>query len=68
MEKSKYVKIIEGEKVRGDNPIEYFLPMGVGSTFCVPLRLMAIEVSHNKEISGGEKGGRKELVLLSVGK
>ena len=29
---------------------------------------MAVEVPPNNEISGGEKdGGRKELVLLSVG-
>ena len=31
IEKSRYVKVIEGE-VR-DDPIEYFLPTGVGRTF-----------------------------------
>ena len=28
MEKSRYFRVIEGEEVRTDNPIEYFLPMG----------------------------------------
>ena len=44
--------------IRGDDPIECFLPTGVGSTFWVSERVMAIEVPHNKEISGG---GRKEI-------
>ena len=33
MEKSRYVRVIEGEEVRGDDPIKYFLPMRIGSTF-----------------------------------
>ena len=33
MENSMYVRVIEGEEVRGDDPIEHFLPKGVGSTF-----------------------------------
>ena len=32
MEKSGYVRVIEGEEVRGDDPVKYFLPAGVGST------------------------------------
>ena len=32
MEKGGCVRIIEGEEVRGDDPVEYFLPAGVGST------------------------------------
>ena len=36
------VRVIEGEEVRGDDPIEYFLPTGVGSTFGVPEGVMAI--------------------------
>ena len=28
MEKSSYVRVIEEEEVRGNDPIEYFLPMG----------------------------------------
>ena len=28
MKKSRYMGVIEGEEVRGDDPIEYFLPMG----------------------------------------
>ena len=32
MEKSRYVRVIEGEEVRRDVPVEYFLPTGVGST------------------------------------
>ena len=33
MEKSRRVRVIEGQEVRRDNPVEYFLPTGVGSTF-----------------------------------
>ena len=36
MEKSKYVRVIEGEEVRRDHPIKYFLPTKVGSTFLSP--------------------------------
>ena len=32
MEKGGCVRVIEGEEVRRDNPVEYFLPTGVGST------------------------------------
>ena len=32
MEKGGCDRVIEGEEVRGDDPIEYFLPTGVGST------------------------------------
>ena len=32
MEKGRCVRVIEGEEVRGDNPVEYFLPAGVGNT------------------------------------
>ena len=32
MEKGLCVRVIEGEEVRGDDPVEYFLPVGVGST------------------------------------
>ena len=33
MEESRYVRVIEGEEVRGDDPVEYLLPTRVGSTF-----------------------------------
>ena len=33
MEKSRYVMAIEGKEVRRDDPIEYFLPTGVGIIF-----------------------------------
>ena len=36
MEKNRYVKVIEGKKVRGDDPVEYFLPTGIRSTFLSP--------------------------------
>ena len=32
MVKSRYIRIIEEEEVRGDDPIEYFLLTEVGST------------------------------------
>ena len=31
-EKSRCIRVIEGEEVKRDNPIEYFLPTGVEST------------------------------------
>ena len=33
MEKSRYVRVIEGKEIRGNDPIEYFLPTGVRSIF-----------------------------------
>ena len=60
MEKGRYVTVIERKEVRGDNAIEYFLFTGVKSTFRVSEGVMAIEISHSEEISGGGKnGGRK---------
>ena len=32
MEKSRYVRVIEGKKVKRDEPITYFLSTEVGST------------------------------------
>ena len=32
MKKSRYVKVIERKDIGGDDPIECFLPVGVGST------------------------------------
>ena len=62
MEKSGCVRIIEGEEVRRNDPVEYFLLAGVGSTSGVPEGVMAIEVPQNEEISGGGKnGGRKDV-------
>ena len=55
MKKSRYVKVIEGKEVREDDPIECFLPTGVGSTFRVIEGVMAIKVSQNKEVFGGRK-------------
>ena len=51
MEKSRYVRVIEGEEVRRDDPIECFLPTrGVGSTFWVPEGAMAIEFPKMKRL------------------
>ena len=33
MEKGRCVRVIEGEEVRVDGPVEYFFPAVVGSTF-----------------------------------
>ena len=41
-----------GEEVRRDDPVEYFLPTGVGSTSGVQEGVMAIHVLQNEEISG----------------
>ena len=54
MEKGRFVRIIEGEEVRGDDSVEYFLSTGVRSTSGVPKGVMAIEVPQNEEISGGK--------------
>ena len=60
MEKGGCVRVIEGEEVRRDDPVKYFLPAGVGGTYRVPEGVMAIEVPKNEEISSGVKdGGRK---------
>ena len=68
MKKGGCVRVIEGEEVKGNDPVEHFLPASVESTSWVPEGVMAIEVPKNEEISGGEKnGGRKESVLSFVG-
>ena len=60
MEKSRCVRVIEGEEVRRNDPVKYFLPTGVGGTSLSPIGGDAIEVPQNEEISGGGKnGGRK---------
>ena len=62
MEKGGCVRVIEGEGVRGDDPVECFFPAGVGSNSCVPKGVIVIEVPQNEEISGGGKnGGRKGI-------
>ena len=67
LEKSWGVGVIERKEVRGDNLIEYFLPTGIRSTFCVPEKLMAIIVPWNEEISGrGKNEGLKGSIVLSV--
>ena len=57
MEKSWCVRVIEGEAIRGDDPVKYFVPFGVRSTCSVSKGVMAIEVLQIEEISdGGRKG------------
>ena len=61
MEKGGRVRVIE-KKVRGDDPVEYFIPTGVGGTSRVPEGVMTIEVSKNEEIFGeGKNGGKKRV-------
>ena len=55
IKKGGCVRVIEGKEVRRDDPVEYFLPAGVGSTSGVPEGVMTIEFPQNKEISGGGK-------------
>ena len=64
IEKSRYVRVIEGEAVRKDDPIKYFFPTRV------PLSpragVMVIAIPQNEEISGGGKNrGRKGVSFLS---
>ena len=65
MEKGGCVRVIEGEEIRRDDPVKYFLPAGVGSTSCVPEGVMAIEVPQNEEISGG--GGEGIVSAIRLG-
>ena len=65
MEKGGCVRVIEGE-VRRDDPVEYFLPAGIGSTSQVPEGVMAIEVPQNEEISGGGKNGGREGICSAI--
>ena len=60
MEKGRYVTVIEGEEVRRNDPIEYFLPTRVGSTLCVPERMLAIEFPQDEEIFEGRKEWREK--------
>ena len=59
MDKAGCVRVIEGEEIRRNDPVEYFLPAGVGVTSGVPEGVMAVEVIQNEEISRGKSGGRK---------
>ena len=62
MEKRGCIRVIEGQEVRVDDPVEYFFPVGVARTSGVPEGMMAIEVPQNEEIPGrGKNGGRKEV-------
>ena len=66
MENSRYVGVIEGEEVRRDDPIEYSIPMGIGSIFRVPEEVMAIKVLQNEKISGGGKDGGREGIVSAI--
>ena len=60
MEKSRYVRVIE--EVRGDDPIEDFLPTRFRSTFWVSDEMMVVIVPQNKEVSeDGKIRGRKGI-------
>ena len=66
MEKSWCVRVIEGEEVKRNDPVENFLLAGVGSTSGVPEGVMAIEVPQNEEISGGGKDGGREGIGSAI--
>ena len=66
MEKGGCVRVIEGEEVRRNAPIEYFLPAEVGGTSGVPEGEMAIEVPKNEKISGGGKDGGRKVVGCAI--
>ena len=66
MEKGGCVRVIEGEEVRRNDPVECFLPAGVGSTSLIPEGVMAIEVPKNEEISGGGKDGEREGIGSAI--
>ena len=66
MEKGGCVRVIEGEEVKGDDPVQYFFPTGIGSDSRVPKGVMAIEVPQNEEISGGGKNGGREGIDSAI--
>ena len=66
MDKGGCVRVIEGEEVRRDDPVEYFLATAVGITSGVPEGVMAVEVPKNKEISGGGKDGGRKGVSFAI--
>ena len=66
MEKSRYDRIIEVKEVGGNDPIQHFLLTGFGSTFCVPKKMIAVEISQSDEISGGGKSGGRKGVVSAV--
>ena len=66
MEKDRCVRVIVREEVRRNDPVQYFLPAGVGSTSEVPEEVMATEVPVNEEISGGGKNGERKRVGSAI--
>ena len=54
-------RVIEVKEVRGDDPVEYFLRVGVGSTSRVSEGVMAIEVPQNEDISEEWRKKRSEF-------
>ena len=65
-EMSRYVRVIEGEEIRRDDPVEYFHSTVVRSTFSVLEGMMTIEVSRMKRFPEEERiEGEKESVLPS---
>ena len=66
MEKNWYVRVVEEEEVRRDDPIECFLPTEIRSTFWAIEGVMAIEVPQNEEISGGGKNGWRKRVGSAI--
>ena len=66
MDRGGCVRVIEGEEVRRDDPVEYFLATAVGITSGVPEGVMAVEVPKNEEISGGGKDGGRKGVSFAI--
>ena len=56
MEKSRHVRVIERNEVRGDDPNKYFFLKVVRSTFWVSEEVMAVKGSQNEDIS--KRGGK----------
>ena len=68
MEKGGFVRVIEGEEVRGDDPVKYFLPTEVGSTSWVPEEWWQSKSPRMKRfLEEGRMDAEKESVLPTVG-
>ena len=68
MEKSWYVRVIEGKEVKRDNPIEYFVFTEIRSSFRSKRERWQLKfLGMNRFLEEGRMEREKESILLSVG-
>ena len=68
IEKNRHVRVFGGKKVKGDDPVEYFLPTEIRSIFLVADGWWQLKFRRmNRFLEEKRMKGEKESVLLSVG-